>query len=181
MFNLKNGLSLAITVENIVDFYADAIILPSNTTLDWESELTEQVGKRAGRSMLEKARARGPIQLGEALATTGGGLLSTFIIHVALFQSDEVYHASGKERENLMQTVLKNSFLRCLELGVESFGVPNLGIYLGFEDRESARIMLGQFCVETIPKGGSLREVHIVLGDVKALEVFGEVACAYSV
>jgi O-acetyl-ADP-ribose deacetylase (regulator of RNase III) len=181
MLNLKNGLSCDIAVESIADFYADAIILPSNTTLDWESDLTEQVRKRAGRSMLEKTIERGPIQLGEALATTGGGLLATFIIHVALFQSGEVYHASVKERENLMQAVIKNSFLRCLELGVESLGVPNIGICLGFEDSESARIMLTQFSTETILKSDSLREVHIVVDDMETLEVFGRVAYAYSV
>jgi len=169
------------TVQGIVDFYADAIVLPSSTALDWESDLMVQIGKRAGRSMLEKVKAKGPIELGEALATTGGGLLSTFVILVALFQAGKAQEAPGREQEMTIQAAIRNSFLRCSELGIENVGIPNIGKYVGFGNRESARIMLGTLCAEAIPEVSKLREVHLVLDNDKELEVFGQVACAYSV
>ena len=50
MFNLKNRLCFDMTVQGIVDFYADAIVLPSSTALDSGVGSMVQIGKRAGRS-----------------------------------------------------------------------------------------------------------------------------------
>lgn len=180
MFKLKNGLYLDMSVQPIADFYADAIVIPTTTDLDWESDLAAAVRKKAGRSTFERARARGPIERGEALASTGGGLLSTFLIYVAVLPP---YHPSlpGKKEKGLLERVIVNSVLRCSELGIENLGMPNLGKYLGFSDRQSARIMLTTLCQDSVNEAGSPREVHLVLENDEELKVFGEVACACSV
>jgi O-acetyl-ADP-ribose deacetylase (regulator of RNase III) len=180
VFKLKNRLYLDMSIQPIADFYADAIVIPTNTDLDWESDLVAAVRKRAGRSALERAMARGPIELGEALASPGGGLLSTFLIFVALFLPDHSAVPANKQ-EDLLEAAIINSFLRSCELGIENLGMPNLGKYIGLGDRQSARITLTTLCRESVNQGGSLREVHLVLENEGELKVFGEVACGCSV
>ena len=179
MFKLKNGLSLDVSVQSIVDFYADAIVIPTNTTLDWESDLMATLRKRAGRSMLEKAGAMAPIDLGEALATTGGGLLSTFVIHVALFPGTGA--GPRRDGEDVLRAAIKNILLRCAELGIENVGMPNLGGYLGLSEGESARITLGTLEAAVVKTRNGLREAHLVLAGRAELEAFDEAACAFSV
>ena len=177
MFKLRNGLFIDASVQSIVDFYADAIVIPTSTVLDWQSDLTTMIGRRSGRSMFQKARSMAPIELGEALATTGGGLLSTFVIHAAIFPATEA--GSGTQRADVLRSAVRNVLLRCGELGIENVGVPNLGGYLGLAVRDSARTMLDAAASET-PKAKGLREMHFVLDNEAELKAFNEAAEAFS-
>jgi O-acetyl-ADP-ribose deacetylase (regulator of RNase III) len=181
MFKMRNRLCLDMSIQPISDFYGDAIVIPTSPELDWDSDLITGVRQRAGGSVLERAKTRGPIERGEALATTGGGLLATFLIYVAIIPScDKLHVLATHAEEELLEKAITNSFLRCSELRIENVGMPNLGKYLGFGDRQSARIILRILCEESLLKMSSLREVHLVLESDEELKAFGEVACACS-
>lgn len=170
--SLDHGVSLEIASGNIVDCYTDAIVLPSTPRLEWEPELARQLRWKAGQTALAAAHRKAPIPLGEAVVTTGGGMLSSFLIHVALLPADEVAAAPEGERRALLSTAVANCFRRCAELpDVTGLGLPNLARCLGFPVGESARLLLAAVGA-ALAHGGPVCELHLVLQDETEAAVF---------
>lgn len=175
LFRLKNGLMLEITSGDLTDLYTDAIVLPNNTLLNWESELVARFAKKAGASVLAAARAKSPIPLGEAIVTPGGGLLSAFVVHVALFSAHSL--PEDETRREILQAAIANCFLRCEELGLQTLGMPNVGEYVGLSAPESAHLMYS--ALEAQP-ASILREIHLVLREDAELAAFKQLAHRFS-
>lgn len=161
-----------------MDCYTDAVALPCSPQVEWDSELKSQLGRKAGQSVLEEARRKGPVPVGEAVVTTGGGMLARFVIHVALCPSDQTRMVSADERRALLSTGIANCFLRGAELPeVESLGLPDLGRYLGFPADESAALMVAAIRNE-VHRGGGVREIHLMLRDEADVVAFRRVLSA---
>lgn len=173
---LKNGLTLQIYEGSIVDCYTDAVVIPTTTALEWEPEVARELAKKAGSSTVAAARRKAPLDVGEAVVTTSGGLLACFIIHVALQGTMGTEGVSAGQPRDLLETAVRNCLLRCAELAVPSIGLPNLGRRLGFSAGESARLMLGALD-RKLPDRGTVEEIHLVLRDSAELAAFAEAGC----
>jgi O-acetyl-ADP-ribose deacetylase (regulator of RNase III) len=177
MLNLKNGLILEAMCGDLENFYADGIVVPNNTSLDWNSDLIRRLTNKAGKSTIDAAKERAPIPLGEALVTTGGGLLSSYIIHAALFPSGCTEIKNEIEKKDLLKLTIENCLLRCVEIEIESVGMPNLGDVLDLSLANGARLFLETISVFPTLKGNPLQKVCCLFEDEEKLRSFGKVMC----
>lgn len=176
MERLKNNVALHIYEGSIVDCYTDAVVIPTTTTLEWEPELARELAKKAGHSAVAAAHRKAPLDVGEAVVTTSGGMLAGFLIHVALPGATESRGVSAGERHSLLETAVRNCLLRCVELAVPSVGLTNLARALDFPAAESAQLMLAAL-ERNLPEGGTVDEIHLVLRDSAEVAAFARGGC----
>lgn len=181
MIRLGNGIIIETMCEDLSGFYGDGIIVPNNTSLDLDSALMSRLRKKAGKTALDAARAKGPIPLGEAIISTGGGLLSPFIIHVALFSASDPSTQSGEDKRSLLRSAIINGLLRCTEMELESVGIPNMGVFLGLSVEESSRLQVAALAGLEVPHGNALKKVFCVFDNEEQENIFSRIASAVSV
>jgi O-acetyl-ADP-ribose deacetylase (regulator of RNase III) len=117
----------------------DAIANAANNQL-WMGAGVAGAIKRAGGDEIEReAVAKGPIELGDAVATGAGRLKATHVIHGAVMGQDLQTDAE----------LVRRTTQRCLEvadeLGAGSLALPAFGTGVGgFPLEECARIMVAE-------------------------------------
>jgi O-acetyl-ADP-ribose deacetylase (regulator of RNase III) len=181
MIRLGNGIIVETMCEDISVFYGDGIIVPNNTSLNLESPLMSRLRRKAGSSTLQAATAKGPIPLGEAVITSGGGLLSLYLVHVALFSTAGPPACSEQGKRSLLHSAVVNGLLRCTEVELESVGIPNLGVFLGYSLEESSRLLVEAIARVEVPDGNALKKVFCVSEDEEECHTFSRIASAVSV
>ena len=123
--------------------------------------------KRVGGPEIEaEAMTKGPIPVGEAVATTAGRLPARYVIHAAVMGQDLQTDAEK------IKLATRNSLLCADELGLKTIAFPALGTGVGgFPLGECARIMIGEV-IQLSAWGSSLETVAFVLFDDVAFQVF---------
>ncbi|MDQ3874262.1 MAG: macro domain-containing protein [Actinomycetota bacterium] len=151
-------LELSVVEGDITRLDVDAVANAANDQL-WMGAGVAGAIKRAGGDEIEReAVARGPIDVGDAVATGAGRLRARWVVHGAVMGQD--LRTDGD--------LVRRTTLRCLEvadgLGAESLALPAFGTGVGgFPLAECARIMVD---VAREYEGRSLRRVvFAVFGD----------------
>jgi O-acetyl-ADP-ribose deacetylase (regulator of RNase III) len=118
--------------------------------------------KRAGGEEIEReAVAKGPIEVGEAVATGAGSLSATWVIHGAVMGQDL------RTDEDLVRRTTESCLRVADELGAESLALPAFGTGVGgFPVERCARIMVE--AVRAHRPGSLTRVVFAVFGDEAA-------------
>src|SRR5207249_3406762 len=80
--------SIAIERGDITDWEVDAIINAANTTLVMGTGVAGAIKRKGGVIIEEEALRQGPVEVGEAVLTTGGNLAATHVIHGAVMGTD---------------------------------------------------------------------------------------------
>jgi len=144
----------------------DAIVNAANNHL-WMGAGVAGAIKRAGGSEIEReAVAKGPIPIGEAVATGAGRLRARYVIHAAAMGRD-----LRTDADKIRQAT-ENSLRRADELALKSIAFPALGTGVGgFSLEECARIMLDVVHKHSA-SGSSLERVVFVLYDETAYQAF---------
>jgi O-acetyl-ADP-ribose deacetylase (regulator of RNase III) len=149
---------------------ADAIVNAANNHLWMGAGVAGAIKRAGGREIEAEAVAKGPIPIGEAVATGAGRLKARYVIHAAVMGQDLRTDADKIRRSTW-------AALRCAdELGLKAVAFPALGTGVGgFSLGECARVMLG--AIEGHAAGGTtgLERVIFVLYDAPALEAFQRV------
>lgn len=145
---------------------ADAIVNAANNHL-WMGAGVAGAIKRAGGQEIEReAVAKGPIPIGEAIATGAGRLRARYVIHAAAMGRD-----LRTDADKIRQAT-QNSLRRADELALKSIAFPALGTGVGgFSLEECARIMLDVVHKHSAT-GTSLERVVFVLYDDAAHQAF---------
>ncbi|HZR91838.1 MAG TPA: macro domain-containing protein [Gaiellaceae bacterium] len=157
-------LSLEVVEGDIAALEVDAVANAANDHL-WMGAGVAGALKRAGGEEIEReAVAKGPIALGDAVATGAGRLPARYVIHGAVMGQDLRTDGSLVERTTR----------RCLELadelGCESLALPAFGTGVGgFPLDECARIMVGAVRSH---RPASLRRVVFAVFGAKAAAAF---------
>ena len=151
---------------DITKFEADALVNAANNRL-WMGGGVAGALKRAGGQEIEaEALKKGPIPIGEAVATGAGKLKAKYVIHAAVMGQD-----LETDAEKIRQAT-RNTLFRADELGVKSIAFPALGTGVGgFPMDECARIMIGEVRQYSHGKTG-LEKVVFVLYDETAYQTF---------
>lgn len=151
---------------DITQLELDALVNAANNRL-WMGGGVAGALKRAGGKEIEaEAVKKGPIPIGEAVATGAGSLKARYIIHAAVMGQD-----LKTDAEKIRQAT-KNSLLRADELGIKSIAFPALGTGVGgFSLDECARIMISEVRQHSAMKTG-LEKVGFALYDEPAYEAF---------
>jgi O-acetyl-ADP-ribose deacetylase len=131
-------LQLEVVEGDITALAVDAIANAANNHL-WMGAGVAGAIKRAGGEEIEReAVAKGPLEVGDAVATGAGRLPARYVIHGAVMGQD--LHTDGE--------LIEHTTGRCLavadDLGCESLALPAFGTGVGgFPLDECARLMVG--------------------------------------
>jgi O-acetyl-ADP-ribose deacetylase (regulator of RNase III) len=130
---------LDVVEGDITALEVDAIANAANNHL-WMGAGVAGAIKRAGGEEIEReAVAKGPIEVGDAVATGGGRLKAKHVVHGAVMGQDLQTNAD----------LVEGTTRRCLEvadeLGARSLALPAFGTGVGgFPLEECARIMVAE-------------------------------------
>ena len=143
---------------DITSLEVDAIANAANNQL-WMGAGVAGAIKRAGGAEIEReAVAKGPIAVGDAVATSGGRLRARHVIHGAVMGQD--LHTNAE--------LVARTTRRCLEvadeLGCQSLALPAFGTGVGgFSLEECAAIMVRE--TKSYEPNSLERVVFAVFGD----------------
>ncbi len=172
--NIK-GAKIKIVQGDITELVVDAIVNAANNKLVMGGGVAGAIKKKGGRVIEDEAVKKGPIGIGEAVATRGGRLKAKYVIHAATmgmdFKTDEV-----KIRESA-----RSSLKVADELKIASIAFPALGCGVGgFPLLAAAKIMSQEvFKYLRDERKAGLKEIIFCLYDKEAFDVFDKQATAY--
>jgi O-acetyl-ADP-ribose deacetylase (regulator of RNase III) len=160
-------MEIILTRGDIAQQDAEAIVNAANNRLWMGAGVAGAIKRAGGREIEQEAVAKGPIPIGEAVATGGGRLKARYVIHAAVMGRD-LRTDADKVRQ-----ATQSSLQRADELALKSIAFPALGTGVGgFPLEECARIMLD---VVRRHSGSSLERVVFVLYDEPAYQAFERV------
>jgi O-acetyl-ADP-ribose deacetylase len=130
---------LEVVEGDIAALEVDAIANAANNRLWMGSGVAGAIKRAGGEEIEREAMAKGPIEVGEAVATGGGRLPAQWVIHGAVMGQDLRTDAA----------LVGRTTRRCLEvaeeLGATSVGLPAFGTGVGgFPVDECAQIMVAE-------------------------------------
>ena len=162
------GKSITCKRGDITESQADAIVNAANNHLWMGSGVAGAIRQKGGESIEIEAIAKGPIPIGEAVATTAGKLRARYVIHAAAMGQDL------RTDENKIRAATQNALLRAEELKLSSIDFPALGIGVGgFPVTIAAKLM-----IETAKKflkiSRSINRIGFILFDEAAFKAFKE-------
>jgi O-acetyl-ADP-ribose deacetylase (regulator of RNase III) len=118
-------LELSVVDGDIAALEIDAIANAANNAL-WMGSGVAGAIKRAGGDEIEReAVAKGPIEIGDAVATTAGRLSATWVIHGAVMGQDLFTDA------DLVRRTTESCLRVADELGARSLALPAFGTGVG--------------------------------------------------
>ncbi len=109
----------------------DAIVNAANTDLALGAGVAGAIRRRGGDEIDHEARSKGPIRLGEAVATSAGRLPNKYVIHAAAMgyrpEDERVPKRPGSlSSAAIIAEATRNSLRRADELHLESLAFPAL-------------------------------------------------------
>jgi len=160
---------------DITELKVDAIVNAANNKLLMGGGVAGAIKKRGGKVIEEEAVKKGPIKIGEALATSAGSLPAKYVIHAATmgmnFATDEIK----------IRNSCRSSLNVARELKIRSVAFPALGCGVGaFPLLASAKIMSQEvFRHLKERESGSLKEIIFCLFDKEAFDIFNKGVISY--
>jgi len=161
---------IVVTMGDITDMEVDAIVNAANTDLVLGSGVAGSIRRKGGPSIQAECDKLGPIPLGEAAVTGGGGLNARYVIHAAGMRP-----GGGVGAESLVNAT-RNSLLRADELSLGTVAFPAIGTGVGgFPIEECAGIMIGTVTDYLKKEDTSIEKIYFVLFDEPAFRVFEKI------
>jgi len=164
-----DSITIRILEGDICDRDVDAIVNAANNQLWMGGGVAGAIKRRGGGAIEREAVAKGPIPIGESVATGAGDLKAKHVIHAAVMGADLATDADKIRRAALSALALAG------RLGLHSIAFPALGTGVGgFPLDECARIMR-QAVIDHTSKGTALSIVEFIVVGRDAREAFERV------
>jgi O-acetyl-ADP-ribose deacetylase (regulator of RNase III) len=161
--------SVAIERGDITDWEVDAIVNAANSTLAMGTGVAGAIKRKGGVIIEEEALRQGPVEIGEAVLTTGGNLAATHVIHGAVMGTD--LQTDGDLITRTTRAVLTLADKHRLT----SIALPALGTGVGHVPPPvSAEAMLNEVVAHLKRGKSTLRRVVFVLYLDEAYRAFSE-------
>lgn len=160
-----------ISVErgDITDREVDAVVNAANTTLVMGAGVASAMKRKGGVIIEEEAMRQGPIEVGEAVLTTGGNLPATHVIHAAVMGADL------KTDPEKIAAATRAVLALAEKHRLTSVAMPALGTGIGHvAAAASAETMLDVVVPHLRKGGGRVSHVIFVLYQEDAYKAFGE-------
>lgn len=191
---IKNT-EIKIVQADITELKADALVNAANNKLIMGGGVAGAIKKKGGKSIEAEAVKKGPIEIGEAIATSAGALKAKYVIHAATMGLDFSRQANkraggippankdglaGKTDEIKIRNSCKNALKVAEELKIKSIAFPALGCGVGgFPLLASAKIMAQEVLKHLREEKSNLKEITFCLFDLEAFEVFNKGVIGY--
>jgi O-acetyl-ADP-ribose deacetylase len=159
--------SVSIERGDITDWEVDAIVNAANSTLAMGAGVAGAIKRKGGVIIEEEAMRQGPVEVGEAVLTTGGNLAATHVIHAAVMGPD--LKTDAEKITATTRAVLALTAKRRLT----SLALPALGTGVGHvPPAVSAEAMLNAVISYLKAGGTPLKRVTFVLYQDDAYKAF---------
>src|SRR6266852_2907587 len=159
--------SVAIERGDITDWEVDAIVNAANATLAMGTGVAGAIKRKGGVIIEEEAMRQGPVEVGEAVLTTGGNLAATHVIHAAVMGPD--LKTDGDRIAATTRAVLGLA----TKHRITSLALPALGTGVGHvPPAVSGEAMLNAVIGHLKAGGTSLKRVTFVLYQDDAYKAF---------
>lgn len=151
---------------DICDSKAQAIVNAANNHLWMGSGVAGAIKARGGQLVEDEAIKRGPINIGQSVATTGGKLTAKYVIHAAVMGQD--LRTSGE----FIKAATASSLQQAEKLRLASIDFPALGTGVGaFPIDECGKLMITE-AVLFLKGSQHVRCVGFVLFDYASYMAF---------
>jgi O-acetyl-ADP-ribose deacetylase (regulator of RNase III) len=149
---------------DITKLEVDAIANAANTALQHGGGVAGAISRAGGPEVQRESDERGPIGIGEAVATTAGDMPSKWVIHAATME------LGGPTSADIIRDATASTLRAADELGARSLALVAFGTGVGgFPVDEAARIEIEEV-QRHLSEGSELeRVVFAVFGDKAAL------------
>jgi O-acetyl-ADP-ribose deacetylase (regulator of RNase III) len=128
---------LRVVEGDITALEVDAIANAANNHLWMGSGVAGAIKRAGGEEIEREAVAKGPIEVGDAVATAAGRLPARWVVHGAVMGQDLQTNA------DLVRRTTQSCLRVADELGAESLALPAFGTGVGgFPIAECARVMV---------------------------------------
>lgn len=159
--------SVSIERGDITDWEVDAIVNAANSTLAMGTGVAGAIKRKGGVIIEEEAMRQGPVEVGEAVLTTGGNLAATHVIHAAVMGPD--LKTDGDRIAATTRAVLGLA----TKHRITSLALPALGTGVGHVPPAVSADAMLRAVVEHLRAGGSsLKRVAFVLYQDDAYKAF---------
>jgi O-acetyl-ADP-ribose deacetylase (regulator of RNase III) len=159
--------TVSIERGDITDWEVDAIVNAANSTLAMGAGVAGAIKRKGGVIIEEEALRQGPVEVGEAVLTTGGNLVATHVIHAAVMGPD--LKTDGEKIATTTRAVLALA----AKQRITSIALPALGTGVGHvPPAVSADAMLNAVAAHLRAGGSSLKRVVFVLYQDDAAKAF---------
>ncbi len=172
--NIK-GCEIKIIQGDITQVKAEAIVNAANNKLVMGGGVAGAIKRKGGKAIEDEAVKKGPIKIGEAVATAAGSLPAKYVIHAATmgmdFATDEV-----KIRDSC-----RNALKVAEELKINSVAFPALGCGVGRFPHLAAAKIMAQEVFRHLRENESfaLKEIIFCLYDKEAYDIFNQGVLSY--
>ena len=170
---IKNT-EIKIVKGDITEIAADAIVNAANNKLLMGGGVAGAIKRKGGQTIEDEAVKKGPIEIGEAVATKAGSLKTKYVIHAATMGMD------FKTDEIKIRNSCRSSLKVAQDLKIKSIVFPALGCGTGgFPLLASAKIMAQEVLKHLREDKSTLKEVTFCVYDDEALSVFNKGVLGY--
>jgi O-acetyl-ADP-ribose deacetylase (regulator of RNase III) len=153
---------------DITELAVDAIANAANTDLRHGGGVAAAISRAGGPSVQQESDERGPVGLGEAIATTAGEMPARWVIHAATME------LGGPTSAQIIRKATASTLRVADELGARSLALVAFGTGVGgFPLDEAARIELEEV-QRYLADGGSLERIVFAVSGEKARLAFEE-------
>ncbi len=165
---------IKVVMGDITELRVDAIVNATNNQLLMGGGVAGAIKRKGGAIIEEEALSKGPIEIGQAIATGAGELAAKYVIHAATMGMD------FKTDEIKIRNAARNALYAARQLNIFSVAFPALGCGTGgFALLASAKIM-AQECLRHLRQNASpLKEIIFCLNNREAFTVFKQGAIGY--
>jgi len=159
--------SVAIERGDITEWEVDAIVNAANSTLAMGAGVAGAIKRKGGVIVEEEAMRQGPVEVGEAVLTTGGNLAATHVIHAAVMGPDL------KTDEGKIAQATRAVLALADKHRLTSLALPAFGTGVGHvPPARSAEAMLSAVVPHLRSASSSLKRVIFVLYQDDAYKAF---------
>jgi O-acetyl-ADP-ribose deacetylase len=153
---------------DITRLEVDAIANAANTDLRHGGGVAAAISRAGGPAVQRESDQRGPVGLGEAVATTAGEMPSRWVIHAATME------LGGPTSADVIRKATATTLRVADELGAESLALVAFGTGVGgFPLDEAARIEVEEV-QRFLADGGGLQRIVFAVSGEKARLAFEE-------
>lgn len=165
---------IKIVQGDITHLKVDAIVNAANNKLVMGGGVAGAIRKEGGRAIEDEAVKKGPIAIGEAVATGAGSLPAKYVIHAATMGMD------FSTDENKIRASCKSSLKAAEALKINSIAFPALGCGVGgFPLLAAAKIMAQEVLRHLKDNDSALKEIIFCMYDQEAFDVFNKGVFSY--
>ncbi len=151
---------------DITDMETDAVVNAANNHLWMGAGVAGAIKRKGGQIIEDEAMRQGPIEVGQAVITTGGQLKAKHVIHAAGMGQDL------RTDEAKIRAATYNSLRLAEENGLESIAFPAIGTGVGgFPMDRAAEVMIDEV-KKFLARASHLKKVVFVLFDDYSYHIF---------